>query len=110
VYSNLPSDITNTFDLSFLYPTNPILTKYFNNSSNSNSVINLIFFRSNFLELDNHLIFLKLQHPSNYTFFIVDIYILGELVPDIRYTIIKNSKEEMRFTLNLISKKLLEIC
>ena len=56
VYSDLLSDITNAFDLSFSYLINPIPTRYLDNSSDSNAAINLIFLKSNFLELDNHLI------------------------------------------------------
>jgi len=54
VYSNLLSNITDTFDLSFSHSTNTVPTRYLNNSSN------LMLLRPNSLELDNHLILSEL--------------------------------------------------
>jgi len=48
-------DITNTFDLSFLYSTNFVSTRYLDNDNYSNSVINLMFLRPNSLEFDSHI-------------------------------------------------------
>jgi len=48
-------DITNTFDLSFLYSTNFVSTRYLDNDNYSNSVIDFIFLRPNSLEFDNHI-------------------------------------------------------
>ena len=59
VYSDLLSNITDAFDLSFLHLINPIPTRYLDNSSDSNSAINLMFLKPNSLELDNHLILPK---------------------------------------------------
>jgi len=56
VHNDLLFDIANTLDLSFSYSTNLVPIRYSDNSNNSNSVIDLIFLRPNFSELDNHLI------------------------------------------------------
>jgi len=102
VHSDLLVDIANTFDLSFSYPTNQVSTRYLNNANNSNSVINLMFLRSNSLGFDNHSIFPDLQHSSDHTLLIVNIFIIEEFVQDKRYTIIKNSKEKEKFTSKLM--------
>jgi len=102
VYSNLLSDIADAFDLSFSHPTYTVPIRYFDNSKNSNSVIDLIFLKPNSLELDNHSILSKSQYPSDYAPLVVDIQIIKEFIPDIRCTIIKNSEEEMEFTSDII--------
>jgi len=58
-----------------------------------------MFLRSNSLGFDNHSIFPDLQHPSDYTLLIVNIFIIEE---DKRCTIIKNSKEKEKFTSKLM--------
>jgi len=56
VYNDLLFDIADVFDLSSSHPTNPCTTRYLDNGNNSNSVIDLMFLRPNFSELDNHFI------------------------------------------------------
>ena len=48
-------DITNTFDLSFLYSTDFVSTRYLDNNNYSNSVIDLMFLRPNSLEFDSYI-------------------------------------------------------
>ena len=102
VHSDLLVDIADAFDLSFSHPTNQVSTRYLDNANNSNSVINLIFLRSNLLEFDNYSIFPDLQYSSDHTLFIVDIFIIKEFVQDKRCIIIKNSKEKEKFTSKLM--------
>jgi len=121
VHSNLLFNIADAFNLSFLHYTHPILTRYLDNSKNLNSVIDLMFLRPNSLKFNNYSILSKLQYLSDHTSLVVNIQIIEEFIPDIRCTIIKNSKEEMEFTSNIIknfkkidtsyltSKKLLEV-
>jgi len=121
VHSNLLFNIADAFNLSSLHYTHPILTRYLDNSKNLNSVIDLMFLRPNSLKFNNHSILSKLQYLSDHTSLVVNIQIIEEFIPDIRCTIIKNSKEEMEFTSNIIknfkkidtsyltSKKLLEV-
>ena len=54
VYSDLLSNITDAFDLSFLHLINPIPTRYLDNLSKSNSVIDLMFLWSSSSELNTH--------------------------------------------------------
>jgi len=120
IHNDLLLDIVDAFDLSFSYSTNPIPTRYLNNNNDLNSVINLMFLRSNSLELDNYLILSDLQYMSDYTSLVVDIYISEEFMQDDKCTIIKNSKDEIKFiliseenikkinTLHLTNKELLE--
>ena len=68
IHSDLLIDITDAFDLSPLYSTNSIPTKYSDNKNNLNS-INLIFLTPNMLKFDNHTILPELhysfEHSSN---------------------------------------------
>ena len=66
VHSELLFDISDTLDLSFSYPTNPVPTRYSDNSDKLNSVINLIFLRPNSSELDNYSIFPNSWHLSDH--------------------------------------------
>ena len=66
VHSNLLIDIADAFDLFFSHSTNSIPTRYSHNSNNSNSIIDLMFLRSNSLEFDSHTILLEFQHPSDH--------------------------------------------
>ena len=121
IYSDLLLDIADTFDLLFLYSTNFISTRYSDNNNNSKFVINLMFFRSNFLELNNYSILLDLWYPLDHTALVVNIHISKEFIQDDRWTIIKNSEEEIKFisevienikkidTLHLTNKELLEL-
>ena len=102
VHSNLLFNIADSFNLSFSHPTHLVPTRYSDNSKNLNSVIDLMFFRSNSLELDNHFIFPKLWYSLDYALLVVNIQIIKEFIPDVRYTIIENSKEEMEFTSDII--------
>ena len=67
-----------------------------------NSVIDLFFLWSNSTELNNHIIFPELQFLSDHTPLLVDISINEEFIQEKYQTIIKNSKEESKFTLDLI--------
>ena len=97
VHSDLLIDIVDMFDLSFLNPINPISTRYSDNCNNSNSVIDLMFLRPNFIELNNYLILPELWYLSDYASLVVDIYISEEFVQDERHIFIKNSKKKLRY-------------
>ena len=58
--------------------------------------------RSGLTELDNHSILPKLQFTSNHTLLTMNIIINEELIHDKRYTIVKNSQEEMEFMTDFI--------
>jgi len=96
IHSNLLVNIVDTFDLSLSYSNNSVPIRY------SNSVINLMFFRLNTLEFDNHTILPELQYFYNHTSLGVDIHIIEEFIQDKRHIIIKGSKEDSKFTCELI--------
>jgi len=84
IHSDLFLDIADTFDLLFSYSTNFISTRYSDNNNDSNSVINLIFFRSNSLELNNYLILPDLWYSLDHTTLVVNIHISEEFIQDNR--------------------------
>jgi len=102
VHSDLLLEIADSFNLSFLHPFNPVPTRYPDNNNDSNSVINLMFLRSNSLELDNYLILPDLQYLLDYAPLVVDIQIIEEFLQDIRCTIIKKQWREIKFTSDII--------
>ena len=102
-YSNLLTDIADSMDLCLFKATNQVLTRYSDNTNELNSVINLMFLRSNSLELDNYMIHLEQRNSSDYTSLTVNIFIDEEYVPTKRHTIIKNSEKEDKFITELIN-------
>ena len=62
-----------------------------------------MFLWSNTLKLNNHSILLELWYPLDHAPLGINIHqIMEEVIPDVRSTIIKNSKEEIKFTSNVI--------
>jgi len=76
-------EITNSFDLKLSCPIQQILTRYSDNSNNTNSVINLLFLHPNSIEIDNHYILSKLHYFSDHTPLTIDIYIMEEFIQEI---------------------------
>jgi len=93
-YSDLLTDIADSMDLYLSKSTNQVSTRYSDNTNESNSVINFMFFRPNSLELDNHMIHLELRYLSDHAPLTVNISINEEHIPTKRHTIIKNSEED----------------
>jgi len=56
IHSNLLINVTDSFDLLLSQSTNQVSTRYSDNISDTNSVINFMFLRPNFLEFDNYTI------------------------------------------------------
>ena len=80
-YSQHSSNLFNIVDslyLKLFRPTEQIPTRYLDNQQDSNSVINLMFLRPEYLEYDNHTIHSDWRLSSNYTPLIVDITISKE--------------------------------
>ena len=50
-------EVADSFQLELSKPTEPFLTRYSDNQQDSNSVIDLIFLRPEFTDLNNHLIY-----------------------------------------------------
>ena len=97
VYSDLLINIVDMFDLFFLNPINLVPTRYSDNCNNSNSVINLMFLRPNFVELNNYSILLELWYLLDHASLVVDIHISKEFMQDERHIFIKNSKNKLRY-------------
>jgi len=60
MYADILRGIANLFNLEISMPINQISTRYADNTSESNSVIDLMFIQSNSEELDTHIILLDL--------------------------------------------------
>jgi len=61
-----------------------------------------MFLRLDVLEFDNYTILPESQYPSDHALLIVDIHIIKEFIQDKRCTIIKGSKEDLKFISTLI--------
>ena len=102
IYSDLLTNIADSLDLILSNLTNQVPTKYSDNVNNANSIINLIFFKLNFLKIDNYTIYSELWYLSDYTLLTVNIFIIENFVSEKWCTIIKNSKEEDKLIAELI--------
>jgi len=69
----LLSDIADSLDLLLSNPTNQVPTGYSDNTNDANSVIDLMFLRPNFSEINNHTICPKLQYSLDHAPLTVDI-------------------------------------
>ena len=83
-------------------PTNHVSTRYSKNQQESDLVINLMFLRPTLSEYDNHSIYPDWHLISDYTLLIVNIAILKEDIQMKKCTIVKNSKKEDNFIIELI--------
>ena len=84
-------------------PIAQVLTRYTNNSNDSNSMIDLIFLWANTGEFNTHTILPNLWSLSDHTSLTVNIIIREEFIQDKRRTIVKNSEKEVRFVKKLTS-------
>ena len=80
IHSNLLIDIADSMNLCLLSPTNQFSTRYLNSYNDLNSVIDLMFFKQDFLELDNHMIHLDWRLTLDYAPLTVNITIIEEHV------------------------------
>ena len=94
--------IADLFNLDLSIPTNQVLTRYSDNSNDSNLVIDLMFWWSVSLELNNHSIHPDWCLTSNHAPFTITIPIIEENVNSSKHSIIKNSKEEVAFIKDVI--------
>ena len=85
------------FNLSLSYSPDPVPTRYLDNPSESNSVIDLIFLGSSSSEINTHCIHPDWCCSSDHALFTVTIPIVEEHVEKSKQTIAKNSKEEANF-------------
>ena len=95
--------IADSFNLELSTLTNQVLTRYSDNSNDSNSVINLMFLWSRSSELNNHSIHPDWYLTSNYAPLTITISIVKENVNSSKHSITKNSKEEAAFIKDIIT-------
>ena len=102
-YCDLFTDIVDSMNLCMSKFTNQVPIRYLDNSSNSNLVIDLMFFHPNLLEFNNHTIHPEWRLSSDYAPLTTDIAIYEEHIFTKKHTIVKNSKEESKFIAELIN-------
>ena len=89
--------IADSFNLDLLLSSHHVSTRYLDMVGESNSVIDLMFLRSGLTELNNHSVhpdwYFSLDHAS----LTVSIAIDEENINSFRYSIVKNSEEEVSF-------------
>ena len=86
--------IADSFNLSLLYPINQVSTRYLDNTSDSNLVINLMFLHCDFSKLNMHSIYPEWRLMSDYVPLTIIISIAEEHIATQRRTITKNSEKE----------------
>jgi len=77
-------------------------TRYTDNPNNLNSVIDLKFLQPNLDKFDNHVIYPKWRLLLDHASLIVKISNFAENIQTRKYTIIKNSEEEINFVAEVI--------
>ena len=79
-HSDILTDVADSFKLILFFSIYQVLTRYMDNSNDSNFVIDLIFLQPDSVKVDNHLILLELWYPSDHTPLTVDISINEEFI------------------------------
>jgi len=78
VHNNFLTNIANSMNLYLSKSTNQVLTRYSDNVNDLNSTIDLMFFRPNLLEFNNHTIHPEYWYLFNHALLTVDISIFEE--------------------------------
>ena len=73
-------EIAELFNLEKFSPINLVPIKYTDNSNDSNSIIDLMFFRDYFERFNTHSILLDMRGPSDHVLLIVDITIQEKFI------------------------------
>ena len=89
--------IADSFNLDLSIPTNQVPIRYSNTVGKLNLVIDLMFLHSGTSELNNHSIHPNWQLISDHAPLIVSIPIAKENINSSKFSIIKNSEEEVSF-------------
>ena len=90
-------EIAELFNLEKFSPINLVPIKYTDNSNDSNSIIDLMFFRDYFERFNTHSILLDMRGPSDHVLLIVDITIQEKFIWKRKISLYKESKEEKNF-------------
>jgi len=89
--------IANSFNLTLSIAINPCLTRYSNVAEEVNLALDLMFLRNGSPELDSHLISPKIRLSSDHTPLSIEISIIEEIFPSLKFTIPPNSDHEKAF-------------
>ena len=89
--------IADSFNLDLSFSTHYVPTRYLDMAGKSNLVIDLIFLQSGSTELNNHLVHSDWYLFLDHTPLMVSIAIDKENIDSFRYSIAKNSEEEVSF-------------
>ena len=89
--------IADSFNLDLSIPTNQVPIRYSNTVGKLNLVIDLMFLHSGTSELNNHSIHPNWQLISDHAPLIVSIPIAKENINSSKFSIMKNSEEEVLF-------------
>ena len=95
--------IADSFDLTLSSPTNPGPTRFSDTAGESNSIINLMFFRHRLAELNNHSILSRSRLFSDHAPLSINIPIFKEVVHSLNFTIPLKSDRELAFIKDIIS-------
>jgi len=95
--------IADFFNLSLSNPANPCPTRYSDTSGDVNSVLDLIFLRSDSSELDSHHIHPENRLSSDHAPLSIEIPIIEEVVQSSKFTILPKSDQEKVFINEVIS-------
>ena len=96
-HSDLLIDITDSLSLGLLYSTNLIPTRYSDYDQSPNSIINLMFLRYGFKELNNHTIYSEWRLLLDHASLTITILIEEQHIHNGKYSIAKDSTEEKSF-------------
>ena len=100
-HSDILTDIANSFELRLYFAIQQVLIRYADNSNNSNSVIDLMFFQPDLVKVNNYLILPELQYLLDHAPLTVDRFISKEFIHEKQRTIIRNSQKEEMFVSKL---------
>ena len=103
IHRDTLTTIADSFQLGISNPIVQAPIRYMNNQDNSDSVINLIFLRPMLEEFNNHSILPDWRLFSDHALLIVKILIFEEDIQTRKHTIVKKSKEEYNFVVDIMN-------
>ena len=103
IHRNTLTDIADSFQLDISNSIVQALMRYIDNQDNSDSVIDLMFLKLILEEFNNHSILPDQRLFLDHTLLMVKISIFEEDIQNRKCTIVKNSKEEHNFVIDIMN-------